>query len=268
MVDNSIQAYINDIQKYNLLTEAEEKELALANTPEARNELVVHNLRLAFSIAITFQNRGISLEDLVQEANMGLIRAAEKFDVTKGYRFSTYAAWWVRQSLSKAITNHSRIIRIPAHIVEANNKIEKAIFDLRVELMRHPTNEEVGARVGKTAKEVATIRDYFTNPTSIDMTFGEDEDATIGSVIEDTMVESPIEYCFSSENEEIIDLVLSTIPEREAKIVKLRIQEGKSLEDTSAAMGLSTERVRQLELKALRKLRHPYRAEILRSVML
>lgn len=260
-----MEEYINYIRQYGLLDEETERQYAESGDTTS---LVLHNLRLAFSIAATFQNRGVALEDLVQEANMGLIKAAEKFDINKGYRFSTYAAWWVRQALSRVITNQGRTIRIPAHVIETNSKIEKIISELRARLSRMPTDAEIGEQIGKTAKEVREIREYFVEPISIDTTFGEDDENTIGSVIEDTNTESPIEFCISEENSEIVDMVLATIPEKEAKIIRLRIQQNLSLEEVGKIMGLTAERVRQLEMKGLRKLRHPYRAEVLRSIML
>ena len=265
---SEITAYLNDIKDYGLLSEEEEIKYATANTPEAKNELVVHNLRLAFSIAKSFQGRGVPLEDLIQEANLGLMKAVERFDASKGYRFSTYASWWIRQTLSKCIQKQSRTIRIPAHIIEAYNKIERTITELCGELGRFPSMSEVGEKVGRTAAEVEEIRGYFVEPISIDSTFGEDEDNSIASVIADENIESPIEYCLSNSDDSIVELVLSTLGEREAYVIRERIQNGKSLEEVSKALEITAERVRQIELKALRKLRHPYRAEVLRGILL
>lgn len=264
MEENCIQTYFSDIKDFSLLSEEKERELAVANQKE---ELVIHNLRLAASIAKTYQNRGLPLEDLIQEANMGLMLAAEKYDVSTGYRFSTYAGWWIKHSLSRAIEEHSRTIRIPSHIYETYNKIEKETTRLRAELGRGPTNAEVAAAINKSEEEIRNIKGYFCDPMSIDATFGEDDD-TIGSVIEDTTLESPIEYCLEFTNSEIVDKVLKTLSEKEEQIIRLTFQENMTLVEVGNRMGISHENARMVQMKALRKLRHPFRANILRSVMI
>lgn len=254
-----INEYLQDIKDIELLSEEEEKTLDA-------NELVVHNLRLATSIAKLYQNRGIDLEDLIQEANIGLMIAAKKFDTNRGCKFSTHAAWWIRQRLSKAIVNQSRSIRIPSHINEAKTKIEKAIDQLRAQLNRAPTIKEIAEKVEKTETEIENIISYFLEPVSIDSTFGDDDDNSIGSVIEDTSANFENNIYKQIERETLYK-VLETLPERESKIIELRILQEGSLEEVGRIMGLSTERVRQLEMKALRKLRHPYRARVLRETM-
>lgn len=258
-----IADYLNDLRQYNIMSN--EEELSLKDTPEAREELVVRNLRYAVSIAKGYQNRGLSLEDLIQEANIGLITAANKFDFSLGYKFTTYAGWWINQAINKALEKYSRTIRIPAHIIEEHNKIEKVAEGLRISLNRAPSSDEIGVATGHSAAEIEQIRSYFCETASIDATVGDGDDS-YGSLLEEVEAENPIELALVSENEEIVNAVLETIPKTEADIIKLRIMQNMSLEDTGTKLGISAERVRQLEAKALRKLRNPYRAEVLRSI--
>lgn len=258
-----LDIYLKDIRGKGRLTPEEEIECA---RNQDYDTLIEHNYYLAFDIASKFMNRGLSLEDLVQEANIGLITAAHKFDPDRGCRFSTLATQWIRQAITKALENNARTIRIPAHVIETRNKIEKTISRLTVELGRRPTLEEVGSEVGIEPKEVETIQSYFVQARSINETIG-DDDTELGDTIRDTMNETPIEECMRNASRDILNLVLSTLAEREAKIVRLRILENKTLEETAAQLELSTERVRQLEIKALRKLRHPMRANIIKEMV-
>ena len=270
---NSIKMYLREIGKVALLSA--EEEIALAKRietgdEEAKKQLVEANLRLSVSVAKRYIGCGIPLLDLIQEGNIGLIKAAEKYDYTKGFRFSTYATWWIKQSISRAIADQSKTIRIPAHIVESVNKLRKVQREMTAALGKEPTNKQLAIAMKVDEKTIAEWFSYMGDTTSLDVQVGDEEDATIGSLIEDTSCINPADVVMSEDMTHILDSVLDTLPAKEADIVRYRfgLMDGnaKTLEEVGQIYNLSRERIRQLEAKALRKLRNPVRAKMLKEV--
>lgn len=271
--EDSLHIYLREVGRIPLLSSDEEQELTKAigaGSKEALNALVEANLRLVISIANKYKNLGLPYKDLIQEGNLGLIKAAEKFDVTKGFKFSTYASYWIQQAISRAIANQSKAIRIPVHIVEIINRIKKAERDLTNSLGREPSNLEI-SKVLKdvTEDEVREIKNYMSETGSLDAKLSDEDDATVGDLVEDSYYINPEESYIKTKNSDIINAVLSTLSERECAILKLRFGIGYdrplTLEETGVALGLTKERIRQLEKKALRKLRNPIRANLLKE---
>lgn len=275
MPDSSIKLYMREMGAIPMLSFEEEKhyaELAAQGDQNAKNKLVESNLRLVVSLAKHYQGCGLSFQDLIQEGNIGLIKAVEKFDVSKGFRFSTYASWWIKQAISRALADQSRIIRVPVHIVENISKVKKAERELMLKLGREPSVEDIAAALDMTVEDVKDIKTYMQDTTSLDIQVGDEDDGTtIGSFIEDTNFTSPIDSMMEKADQETINAVLDTLPNREADILRSRfgIGTGKpmTLEEIGQVYDLSRERIRQLEAKALRKLRHPSRANILKACM-
>lgn len=275
MPDSSIKLYMREMGAIPMLSFEEEKyyaELAAQGDQNAKNKLVESNLRLVVSLTKHYQGCGLSFQDLIQEGNIGLIKAVEKFDVSKGFRFSTYASWWIKQAISRALADQSRTIRVPVHIVENISKVKKAERELMPKLGREPSVEDIAAALGMTVGDVKDIKTYMQDTTSLDIQVGDEDDGTtIGSFIEDTNFTSPIDSMMEKADQETINAVLDTLPSREADILRFRfgIGTGKpmTLEEIGQAYDLSRERIRQLEAKALRKLRHPSRANILKACM-
>ena len=273
--DNSIKLYMREMGAIPMLSAEEEKyyaELAATGDRTAKNKLVEANLRLVVSLAKHYQGCGLSFQDLIQEGNIGLIKAVDKFDASKGFRFSTYASWWIKQTLSRALVEQSRIIRIPAHIVDNATKVKKAERELVIKLNRDPTISELAASTEMTEQEVKEIKSYMQEITSLDIPVGEeDEGTTIGSLIEDSKFINPADSIIDQCNEEGVNAVLDTLPVREADIIRLHFGIGTekpmTLEEIGEHYELSKERIRQLEMKALRKLRHPSRKAILKTYM-
>ena len=273
--DNSMKLYFKEMSAISLLTIDEEKELAekaIAGDMDARNKLVEGNLRLVVSLAKHYQGCGLSLQDLIQEGNIGLIKAVEKFDVSKGFRFSTYAAWWINQTIGRAIADQSKTIRVPVHMTENINKLRKAARDLTVSLGHEPTDKELADFLKLNIKEVEEIKSYMADVTSLDVKVGEDEDATIGSLIEDEHCESPEKSALKEAERTMLDEILSTLSPREKDVLCQRFglhnETPKTLEEVGKSYGLTKERIRQIENKALMKLRHPSRAKMLRALAL
>lgn len=270
---NSIKMYLREIGKVALLSAEEEIALAKrieAGDEEAKKQLVEANLRLSVSVAKRYIGCGIPLLDLIQEGNIGLIKAAEKYDYTKGFRFSTYATWWIKQSISRAIADQSKTIRIPAHIVESVNKLRKVQREMTATLGKEPTNKQLAIAMKVDEKTIAEWFSYMGDTTSLDVQVGDEEDTTIGSLIEDTSCVNPADVVISEDMARVLESVLDTLPAKEADIVRYRfgLMDGnaKTLEEVGQIYSLSRERIRQLEAKALRKLRNPVRAKMLKEV--
>ena len=269
---SSLKQYLKNIGSINLLTPDEEMRLATqvkAGNSAARDKLVEANLRLVVSIAKKYQNIGVPLLDLIQEGNLGLMRAADKFEPDKGYKFSTYATYWIRQFIGRAIADQGRTIRVPVHMIDSINSMKKKQNEFIVEHGRKPTDKELAAVLGVTAKEVKAMKNYSQKSSSLDVQVGDDEDTSLGSLIEDDMFDKPEAAYNKVEIVNTLESVLSTLDEREATIIKMRFgldgKGSRTLGEVGEILNLSKERIRQLEAKALRKLRHPSRAKKLRD---
>ena len=276
--DDPVRLYLKEIGKYPLLTT--EEEIALAKqiaegTPEeqaaAKKKLSEANLRLVVSIAKRYVGRGMQFLDLIQEGNLGLIKAAEKFDYTKGYKFSTYATWWVRQAITRAIADQARTIRIPVHMVETINKLIRVSRQLLQELGREPTPEEIAEEMKMPVERVREILKISQEPVSLETPIGEEEDSHLGDFIQDDNVPVPSDAAaFTLLKEQLVE-VLGTLTEREQKVLRLRfgLDDGRArtLEEVGKEFNVTRERIRQIEAKALRKLRHPSRSRKLKDYL-
>lgn len=272
MTSDSINMYLKEIRQFPLLSAEEERELLekiAKGDMSARNKLVESNLRLVVSIAKKYQNNGLSLMDLIQEANIGLLIAVEKFEPERGYRFSTYASWWIKQTISRALDNKSKIIRLPAYVVEGVNKMKNAERTLTIKLGREPSLEEIAAEMELTVDKVKKLRESCKDVSSLDISVGDDEEATMGELIADTSSLSPEDSMDIQVKGEVLETVLGTLEGRESEIIKHRYGladgEPKTLEEVGQIFGLTKERIRQIEAKALRKLRNPFRAKLLKE---
>ena len=272
--DDAVRMYLKEIGKVPLLTGAEERELAIRmeqGDEEAKKKLCESNLRLVVSIAKRYLNRGLSFLDLIQEGNLGLIKAVDKFDYTKGYKFSTYATWWIRQAITRSIADQARTIRIPVHMVETINKLIRISRQLLQELGREPTSEEIAKEMGITVEKVREIKKITQDPVSLEPPIGEDEDSHLGDFIPDDDVPAPVEAAAYSMLKEQLMEVLDTLSDREKKVLMLRfgLEDGRprTLEEVGKEFNVTRERIRQIEAKALRKLRHPSRSKKLRDYL-
>lgn len=273
MTIDAINQYLKEIRQFPLLNAEEERELLdriQKGDMQAKERLVESNLRLVVSIAKKYQNNGLSLMDLIQEANIGLLTAIDKFEPERGYRFSTYASWWIKQTISRALDNKSKLIRLPAYIVEGINKMKNAEKVLTIELGRTPSDEELAKYMGIDLEYAKKLQDNRKEISSLDVSIGEDEEATIGELVADTTNLTPEESMDLQVQEEMLDGILSTLEDRESEVIKHRYgiggNEPKTLEEVGHLFNLTKERIRQIEAKALRKLRNPCRAKILKEI--
>ena len=273
-VDDPVRMYLREIGRIPLLTFDEELDLAkriLKGDEEAKQKLAESNLRLVVSIAKKYVGRGMLFLDLIQEGNMGLIKAVEKFDYTKGFKFSTYATWWIRQAITRAIADQARTIRIPVHMVETINKLIRTSRHLLQQLGREPTPEEIAAEMEIPVEKVAEIQKIAQDPVSLETPIGEEDDSHLGDFIQDDDSPAPQDSAAYTMLREQLEEVMNTLTPREAKVLKLRfgLEDGKSrtLEEVGREFQVTRERIRQIEAKALRKLRHPSRSKKLRDYM-
>ena len=273
-VDDPVKVYLKEIGRVPLLTPEEEIELAIRiadDDKKAKQRLAEANLRLVVSIAKRYVGRGMHFLDLIQEGNLGLIKAVDKFDYTKGFKFSTYATWWIRQAITRAIADQARTIRIPVHMVETINKVKKTNSQLLHENGRDPTAEEIAQRLDMPVEKVREILRVAQEPVSLETPIGEEEDSHLGDFIPDEGASEPSEAAsFTLLQEQLVD-VLSTLTPREEKVLKLRfgIEDGRprTLEEVGKEFNVTRERIRQIEAKALRKLRHPSRSKKLKDFL-
>lgn len=269
-----VKMYLKDIGKVPLLSAEEEIELAKrmeAGDEAAKKKLAESNLRLVVSIAKRYVGRGMLFLDLIQEGNLGLLKAVEKFDYRKGYKFSTYATWWIRQAITRAIADQARTIRIPVHMVETINKVTRVSRDLLQKLGREPLPEEVGEVMGFPKERVQEIMKIAQEPVSLETPIGEEEDSHLGDFIQDESIPTPVEATNQTLLHEQLDDVVSTLTEREQRVIKLRFgwDDGRprTLEEVGKEFNVTRERIRQIEAKALRKLRHPNRSRKLKDFL-
>ena len=273
-IEDPVRMYLKEIGKVPLLTAEEEKELAMkmeAGDMEAKKRVAEANLRLVVSIAKRYVGRGMLFLDLIQEGNLGLIKAVEKFDYRKGYKFSTYATWWIRQAITRAIADQARTIRIPVHMVETINKLIRVQRQLLQELGREPYPEEIAEKMGLPVERVREIQKISQEPVSLETPIGEEEDSHLGDFIQDDNVPVPAEAAaFTLLKEQLVE-VLGTLTEREQKVLCLRfgLEDGRArtLEEVGKEFDVTRERIRQIEAKALRKLRHPSRSRKLKDYL-
>ena len=279
-VDDPVRMYLKEIGRVPLLTADRERELAEIMTGEdsteaqkdaAKNELVESNLRLVVSIAKRYVGKGMFFLDLIQEGNLGLMKAVDKFDYSKGYKFSTYATWWIRQAITRAIADQARTIRIPVHMVETIHKVSRYSRQMLQELGREATADEIGEKMGMSAEKVREIMKIAQDPVSLETPIGEEEDSHLGDFIPDEDTPAPSEAAASTILREVIEKELHTLTPREEHVIKLRfgLYDGRTrtLEEVGKEFDITRERIRQIEAKALRKLRHPSRARHLRGFL-
>ena len=273
-INDPVRMYLKEIGRVNLLSAEEEVKLALRieeGDEEAKRSLAEANLRLVVSIAKRYVGRGMLFLDLIQEGNMGLIKAVEKFDHRKGFKFSTYATWWIRQAITRAIADQARTIRIPVHMVETINKLVRVQRQLLQDLGREPTPEEIGEDMDLTPEKVREILKIAQEPVSLETPIGEEDDSHLGDFIEDHEATSPSEHAAYELLKEQLEDVLDTLTDREENVLRLRfgLDDGRTrtLEEVGKVFGVTRERIRQIEAKALRKLRHPSRSKRLKDFL-
>ena len=273
-INDPVRMYLKEIGQIKLLSLDEESVLAdriAEGDEDAKNTLAEANLRLVVSIAKRYVGRGMLFLDLIQEGNIGLMKAVDKFDVSKGYKFSTYATWWIRQAITRAIADQARTIRVPVHMVETINKLARIQRQLTLELNREPSEEELAKKMGTSVDKVREIYKISQDPVSLETPIGEEDDSHLGDFIKDERNLSPEEFATNEMLKDEISQVLETLTEREEKVIRLRfgLEDGKprTLEEVGQMFGVTRERIRQIEAKALRKLRHPSRSRKLRDYM-
>ena len=278
-IDDPVRMYLKEIGRVPLLSAEREKELAMIMTGEygddikkaAKDELIEANLRLVVSIAKRYVGKGMFFLDLIQEGNLGLMKAVEKFDYSKGYKFSTYATWWIRQAITRAIADQARTIRIPVHMVETIHKVSKYSRQMLQELGREATADEIGEKMNMSAEKVREIMKIAQDPVSLETPIGEEEDSHLGDFLPDNDTPAPEEAASTTILREVIEKELNTLTSREAHVIKLRfgLYDGRTrtLEEVGKEFNITRERIRQIEAKALRKLRHPSRARHLKGFL-
>ncbi|ACM23218.1 MULTISPECIES: RNA polymerase sigma factor RpoD [Thermotoga] len=273
-VRDSIKMYLKEIGKIPLLTPAQERELARRaqmGDKKAKEKLITSNLRLVVSIAKRYMGRGLSFQDLIQEGNIGLLKAVEKFDWRKGYKFSTYATWWIRQAITRAIADQARTIRIPVHMVETINKLNRLRREYYQKYGEEPSVEELAKMMGKPPEKIKEILEAAKETISLESPIGEDEDSSIEDFVADESVPSPKKEAMRMLMREELEKVLKTLSPREAMVLRMRygLLDGKpkTLEEVGQYFNVTRERIRQIEVKALRKLRHPSRSKYLKSLL-
>ena len=273
-INDPVRMYLKEIGGINLLTSEEEYEYALQieeGSEEAKRILAESNLRLVVSIAKRYVGRGMAFLDLIQEGNIGLMKAVEKFNPNKGYKFSTYATWLIRQAITRAIADQARTIRVPVHMVETINKLNRVQRQITQELNREPTEKELAERLGISEEKVREVMKISQEPVSLETPIGEEEDTHLGDFVPDERMMSPEEYANAKMLKEELDSVLYTLTEREEKVLRLRfgLEDGqcRTLEEVGQKFGVTRERIRQIEAKALRKLRHPSRSKKLKDFL-
>ena len=277
-LDDPVRMYLKEIGRIKLLSPEEEQDVARkmvegdeATREAARKRMSEANLRLVVSIAKRYVGRGMQLLDLIQEGNLGLMKAVDKFDVTKGYKFSTYATWWIRQAITRAIADQARTIRVPVHMVETINKLARIERQLTLELNREPTEAELSKKMGISVEKIREINKISQEPVSLETPIGEEEDSHLGDFIPDETNMSPEDFAVNELLKDEISEVLLTLTEREEKVIRLRfgLEDGRprTLEEVGQLFGVTRERIRQIEAKALRKLRHPSRSRKLKDYL-
>ncbi len=274
-VNDNVRMYLKEIGKISLLSMEEEQELSkrvAAGDEKAKNILAESNLRLVVSIAKRYVGRGLLFLDLIQEGNIGLMKAVEKFDYDKGYKFSTYATWWIRQAITRALADQARTIRVPVHMVETINKMARIERQMTLELNREPTDQELSKKMGLSVEKIAEIRKISQDPVSLETPIGEEDDSHLGDFLADERTMSPEEFANYEILKDELREVLSTLTVREKEVLELRfgLFDGSShtLEEVGKQFKVTRERIRQIEAKALRKLRHPSRAKKLRDFLI
>ena len=273
-INDPVRMYLKEIGRISLLSSEEELRLSMAianGDEEAKNILAESNLRLVVSIAKRYVGRGLLFLDLIQEGNIGLMKAVDKFDYDKGYKFSTYATWWIRQAITRALADQARTIRVPVHMVETINKMARIQRQMTLELNREPSEEEIAKKMGVSVEKVREVIKISQEPVSLETPIGEEEDSHLGDFLKDELTMSPEEYATNEILKEEIKSVLMTLQEREQEVLELRfgLIDGTchTLEDVGKRFNVTRERIRQIEAKALRKLRHPSRAKKLRDFL-
>ena len=273
-MSDPVRMYLKEIGKIKLLSPEEEQEVGRRiseGDEQAKKRMVEANLRLVVSIAKRYVGRGMHLLDLIQEGNIGLLKAVDKFDYTKGYKFSTYSTWWIRQSITRAVADQARTIRIPVHMVETINKVAKASRSLVQELGREPNVSEISERIGVPEEKVAEVMKIAQEPVSLETPVGEEDDSHLGDFIPDNEAKEPAESASFNMLRQQLNEVMATLTPRECKVLRLRfgLEDGRphTLEEVGKEFDVTRERVRQIESKALRKLRHPSRSKILKDFL-
>lgn len=273
-INDPVRMYLKEIGRINLLTSDEEFEYAKRaeeGDDQAKRMLAESNLRLVVSIAKRYVGRGMLFLDLIQEGNIGLMKAVDKFDPTKGYKFSTYATWWIRQAITRAIADQARTIRVPVHMVETINKLARVQRQLTQDLNREPTDEEIAKKLGISIEKVREVYKISQDPVSLETPIGEEDDSHLGDFIKDERTMGPEEYATIEMLKEELQGVLGTLTDREEKVLRLRfgLDDGqcRTLEEVGQIFGVTRERIRQIEAKALRKLRHPSRSRKLKDFL-